>query len=410
MLSSLLFTAALLGQPPAEAVETHGPPSVGLTAAPAPDRWLLMKALQGTWEGAVLDANRMQVYGWADMAFTASSNSKLNLPMGQNFLANDYMLLQNWIRFERTVVTSGTTEPTFGFRSDWILPGTDYRFTLARGLFNNQLTGDHGDPNLYGIDPIAFYAEGYFPTIARGLDVKVGHFFAQIGVESNEAVSNYLASHSYTFIYDPFTQTGVLTTTQLTPALSFQAGMVLGSDVFVGPEDVPTFIGNLKWAPPSGPDAVTFNVIIGPGRFNPGREFHNPNVFDLINVHQLGPRLTHTFEALYGYSTNVTSSLLPGGEGAGGRFVNWVGVLNYLNYVLTPRLSTTARLEFFDDFQGQRTQFPGLYTDFTLGLMFKPWKSVIFRPELRYDYNGDSRPFEEKHWLITSAFDVIVRW
>ena len=51
-------------------------------------------------------------------------------------------------------VTSGTTEPTFGFRWDTILPGTDYRFTSARGLFDSQLTGSHGRPNRYGIDPI----------------------------------------------------------------------------------------------------------------------------------------------------------------------------------------------------------------------------------------------------------------
>jgi hypothetical protein len=177
---------------------------------------------------------------------------------------------------------------------------------------------------------------------------------------------------------------------------------------------VPTFIGNVKWAPPNGRDTLTFNVIVGPGRFNQGREFNNPNVFDLINVHQINPRLTHTFECLYAYQTNVTESTLPESVAAApasaGRFVNWVGLLNYVNFAITPRLSATARLEFFDDFQGQRTHFPGLYSDFTLGLAFKPWKSVIFRPEVRHDYNGESRPFEEKHWLLTSAFDVIVRW
>jgi hypothetical protein len=91
-------------------------------------------------------------------------------------------------------------------------------------------------------------------------------------------------------------------------------------------------------------------------------------------------------------------------------FVNWVGFVNYLNYVITPRLSGTARLEFFDDAQGQRTHFPGLYTDLTIGLQFKPWKSLIFRPEVRVDYNDQSRPFEDKHALFTTAFDVIVRW
>ena len=42
-------------------------------AAAAADRWLLMRALQGTWPGAVLDGNRMQIYGWTDGSFTAST-------------------------------------------------------------------------------------------------------------------------------------------------------------------------------------------------------------------------------------------------------------------------------------------------------------------------------------------------
>ena len=99
-----------------------------------------MKALQGTWPGALLDSERMQLLGWIDMSYTASSDRSTNLPMGFNHRANEFLVQQNWVRFERTVVTGGTTEPTFGFRSDWILPGADYRFTVARGLFSGQLT------------------------------------------------------------------------------------------------------------------------------------------------------------------------------------------------------------------------------------------------------------------------------
>jgi hypothetical protein len=82
---------------------------------PAADRWLLMKTLQGTWEGSLLDENRMAVYGWTDLSFTASSDRSSNLPIGFNYLANQFAVQQNWLRVERTVVTSGTTEPTFGF-------------------------------------------------------------------------------------------------------------------------------------------------------------------------------------------------------------------------------------------------------------------------------------------------------
>src|SRR5439155_18196218 len=70
---------------------------------------------------------------------------------------------------------------------------------------------------------------------------------------------------------------------------------------------------------------------------------------------------------------------------------HWFCVVNYLTYAFTPRLSGTTRLELFDDEQGQRTGFAGLYTALTAGLSFRPHKDVIFRPEVRYDYNEEPR-------------------
>jgi len=211
--SDPLKEPATFGEPlviPAPFGSAPPPTPVPLATTPSTpvDRWLLMKSLQGTWPGALLDENRMSVSGWTEASFTASSDAHSNLPMGFNWRANEFLLQQNWIRFERTVVTSGTTEPTFGFRSDWILPGSDYRFTLPRGIFNGQLTADNGQPNLYGIDPTQFCAEAYFPTVGRGMDIKFGRIFCQYGVEANDAPSNALLSHGYTFIYDPFTHTG----------------------------------------------------------------------------------------------------------------------------------------------------------------------------------------------------------
>jgi hypothetical protein len=176
---------------------------------------------------------------------------------------------------------------------------------------------------------------------------------------------------------------------------------VLGSDVFIAPEDRPTFIGSLKWADPSGRNSVQFATILGPGRFDQARNFNNLDVFDFIYVHQINPRLTTTFESLFAFQTNVP------GIGTASEACPF---LNYLTYTFTPRLSGTTRLEFFDDFQGQRTGFKGLYTDLTAGLSFALRKSIIFRPEIRADYNGQSRPFENKHALFTATADLLLRW
>jgi hypothetical protein len=377
------------------------PPAPSPAAPPAPaERWLLMKELQGTLPGALLDDNRLRVSGWTDMTFTASSDAHDQLPMGFNYLANQFAVQQNWLRFERTVVKTGTSEPTFGFRSDWILPGIDYRFTLPRGIFNSQLTANDGQPATYGIDPIQFYAEAYFPTIGRGLDLKFGRCFCQYGVESNDAVSNALESHAYTFIYDPFTHTGLLATLQLTAAWSVQAGLMLGPDTFIDAVDQPTAMGSIKWAPPDGRNSVLLSFLANNGRFNVGRQFNNPNILDLVYTHQFNARLAYNYESLVGYQDHVL------GIGT----AHWFSAINYLTYTFTQRTSGTVRLELFDDIEGQRTGFPGLYTALTGGVTFKPRPAIIFRPELRYDYNSQSRPFENNHGLFTATADVILRW
>jgi hypothetical protein len=46
----------------------------------------------------------------------------------------------------------------------------------------------------------------------------------------------------------------------------------------------------------------------------------------------------------------------------------------------------------------------------TAGLSFRPVKSIIIRPEVRYDLNDESSPFEGHHGLLTAAADVIIRW
>jgi hypothetical protein len=378
------------------------PPAPAAAPAPPapPDRWLLMRAMQGTALGAGLDGERMQITGWADMSYTASSDEREQLPMGFNYRANRFLLQQNWLRIDRAVVTSGTTEPTFGFRSDSILPGSDYRFTLARGLFSGQLTADIGRPALYGVDPIQFYAEAYFPTVAQGLDVKLGRCFCIYGVETNDAVSNYLASHAYAFIYDPFTHTGVLANVKLNSEWSVTAGLMLGSDVFIDPADELTFTGGAKWTQTGGRNSVLASVIVGPGRFNQSRNFNNPEVFDVVYTYAASTRFAYNMEALFGFQNNVPD--------IGTAY--WWSVLNYFTSAFTPRLSGTTRLELFDDAQGERTGFRGLYAALTTGLNFRPVRDVVFRPELRYDYNTESRPFEGKHGLFTAAGDVIVRW
>lgn len=378
----------------------NAPPPIPVSpSAPPAEPWLLMKLLQGTAPGIGMETERIRMYGWVDMSYTASSDAKTNLPMAQDYVANDFLLQQFWLRFERAVVTSGTSSPSFGWRIDQFF-GSDYRFTLPRGLLDDQLTGSDGRPNRYGYDPVQFYAEAYFPTIGAGMDLKVGRFFAQYGVESIPSIDNFFESHVYTYQYDPFTQMGILATTKLNDTWSYQLGLVNGNDVFINPADSPYGIGSVKWAAPTRPDTVLVSWVLGSGRYNASRDFHNPEIVDFIYTRKLNARTNYVFEALYGCTYNVPEI----------GFANWNGIVNWLYYDFTPRLTGGVRLEFFDDAQGDRTGYKGLYTDFTAGVNFRLRKDIVFRPELRTDVNDQSRPFEGHNSLFTACADLIVRW
>jgi hypothetical protein len=122
--------------------------------------------------------------------------------------------------------------------------------------------------------------------------------------------------------------------------------------------------------------------------------------------------VTYTTEVIYGYEygvpANVAGGIIAEDKTVGtGHWGSWV---HYLFYNFSSKLTGIARFETFDDFEGHRTGFEGLYTALTVGCQYRPWKSVLIRPEVRYDYNGYSRPFEGKHGILTAALDTIVRF
>jgi hypothetical protein len=232
------------------------------------------------------------------------------------------------------------------------------------------------------------------------LDIRAGRFFGQFGVESIAAVDTPFVSRSYTFIYNPFTHTGVLTTLQLNDSWSVQNGIVTGSDVFFDSASEPTYIGSIEYKLPDGGSRLLLSTVFGSGKFNQAEDFSNPRVFDLVYTRPLNERLTYQFNSLHGYQTNVPA--------AGS--ADWYSFVNYWSYRWQENLQTNCRVEFFDAVDGNRTGFEGLYTAGTLGLLYQPTQSVTFRPELRFDHNAASSPFAGQPNLFTSAFDVIVRW
>jgi hypothetical protein len=423
-------------------------PSPGVEP-PAPVRYFLMREAQGTWLGAFLDDHRLSVSGWFEPSYTQTSNLRFtNQPYVWNDRADLPLLQQAWLRIERSVVTSGTTTPTVGFRVD-ILSGSDYRFTLPRGLFNAQLLNSaafDGTPdafqknqNLYGVDPIQFYVNTYIPNLFQGTDIRAGRLYTPFGYESVEAVSTPLVSRSYAFNWcPPFTHMGVQASVTFSPRWNAKFMLANGNDVFIDPSQEARFVGAVTYNAPTGKDVITFGTTIGRGQFNAGDPFapatvglmsedvgrNNINVFDIVYIHTFNPVVSYGTELIYGYQSGVPTTAALGVDanpGIVGRVINndklnatahWGSWVQYLNYNFCQELTGITRLELFQDFEGQRTGFEGLYTSITFGLQYKPYNfpGLIIRPEVRYDYNGYSRPFENNHDLFAFAIDALIKF
>lgn len=399
------------------------PAPAATTPAPA-ERWWLMHEAQGTWLGALLDDNRLYLNGWIEQAYTGSTDKVSNYPVIFNDRANEYLLQQFWVRMGRNIVTTGTTELSWGFQVDTII-GSDYRWTLPRGLFNSQLVNSTGAQNLYGVDPVQEYINVYVPTLFKGTEFRFGRFYSPLNFDSIEGISTPLLSRSYAFENSPFTMCGLAAYVTFSSAWNGVFMLVNGNDVYFGdPAEQLRFAGNVKWTEQGGRNVVQLGTSFGPAKFNTayptppqqstlgladepyGR--NNFNTFDLLYTHRFSGVLSYNLEVMYGYQYGVPQASLPVSDPSG--FTDWFSILHYVFYDINSRLRLIGRYEDFDDCQGQRTGFAGLYSAVTAGFQYRLTPAVILRPEVRYDYNFESAPFDGNHGLLTAAFDTIIRW
>jgi len=368
---------------------------------PEPPIYLLERSLKDTWLGKTMADHNLKLYGWSAMSYTLSTTSNSNLPVTFNDQPNKYQLNQNWIQFDKTIdPTKG--EFQWGFATSTILPGTDARFTLARGLFDQQLReGRNGGPRDYPIDLYQAYFQAFLPNLGgNGTTVKVGRFSTHCGYELVQAVDTPFVSRSYLFQYNPFTHTGIWAVTQLNDTWSVGNGVALGSDNFIDSANRLTGLGQIKWAPPDGKTSVIFNTVVTRPRFDVAENFAFYNVYNLQVVHKCTDKLTYVVDAAFSHMDGVPN------VGS----ATWYGAANYFIYKVTDKLTSTLRTELFHDTKGIRTGFKGLYTEVTYGVAWSPVPGVIIRPNIRFDHNNQSRAFEGDRSMLTGALEMIFRW
>jgi hypothetical protein len=382
--------------PEAPAVGGEAAATAAEAVAAAPEeKFLLQQLMESSPAGQTLAENGWKIYGWTQGSYNASSASRLNLPVPFIDQANTFSLNQNWLHIEKAIDTS-KKEFQIGGVADLILPGTDSRLTISRGLLDEQTR--RGD--LYAIDLYQAYTDVFLPGLTEnGTTLRIGKFATFLEYEVVQGISNPFISRSYNFQYNPFTHTGILAINTVGD-WTLSNGIVLGNDNFIDPASRPTYIGQLKWAPKEGKSTLAFGTSITDPRFNAREAFAFYNVYNIQLTHKFTDKLTYVLDTSYSHMYDV--------PGVG--FANWYGFANYLLYQWTDNLASNTRFELFDDAQGVRTGGKGLYTAITQGFTWKPKPWLYVMPELRYDYAARSRPFEGDHDLFTAALGFIVRW
>ena len=368
---------------------------------PPPTKYAVQTLLEDRFLGQRYKDSGINIYGWTEMSFTGSSARRSNLPTTFNDRANQFQLNQNYVIVEKHVDTT-KKEFQLGFETDFILPGTDARFTVVRGLFDNQLSnGPNGGTRAYPIDIYQGFIEAFLPNVGpQGTTVKMGRFATHCSYEVVQGTQVPFLSRSYGFQYNPFTHTGVWAITPLNDDWTISNGMATGSDTFIDPANRPTYIGSLKYAPKDGKDTVLFNTVITNPKYDTKEAFAFYNVYNLQWIHKFNDKLTYVLDSTF---SNIKNAPNIGST-------NWYGAVNYLLWQHSDKLTSNFRAELFEDTDGFRTGSKGLYQEYTYGVTYSPVNWLLIRPFARYDHNSTSAPFEGKKNLYTGGLDMIVRW
>lgn len=303
----------------------------------------------------------LDVGGWVSMGWHSYNNTLFNQH------ADNFNLHQAWLYAEK--VADGSNGLGLGGRIDYIY-GVDAQDTQAFGINNNHWDNSW-DNGIYGHAIPQLYAEVAYDA----LSVKVGHFYTLIGYEVVGATGNFFYSHSYTmYNSEPFTHTGALATYNAGNGATLYAGYVMGWDS--GFEDNgDAFLGGYSYDLNDSMN-VTSQYIVG--RFGPDEVGY---MTSSILTTSLTDDITHVLwvDILDTDGTGRTTQR------------ETFDINNYLLVNLTDNVVWGNRLEYYNIDRGVYGVMAGrsdIYA-YTSGLNIAAGSNVMFRPEVRWDWDKD---------------------
>jgi len=441
-----------------------GATAIGVTRPSSIDS-PLMSALGNTALGQAMNDNHIQVYGWINAGGNLSNNTVRggNAPAAYDYNPNTVQLDQAVVYIERLPDTVQKDHVDWGFRLAPIY-GENYRYTTAYGLWSYQLL-NHNANNGYDL-PMA-YGEVFVPQIAEGLLVRFGRYISIPDIEAQLAPNNYMYTHSMTYTFDNYTNTGIQSTLAVTKNWFFQLGVSVGTEAMpwhynaqianpfpnplfpnnTMPKDpgaVPSLAAGVRWTSDSGKD----NIYLVADGINSGTwGYNNLQWYGLTYYHKFNDQWHISMEAYDIHQNNVLNANNPaalaayqaGGTPFSPQYMpfNAPGLaqcssalvfactaesrafLTYLNYKASPLDNISYRVEYFDDVEGQRTGVKTAYLE--TGIGWQHWFSpqIEIRPEVSFYRSLNAMAFNgnanlgiapNKNTALVGSADIIIHF
>lgn len=358
--------------------------------------------------------SRTKVYGWIEPTLNFSSSAHSNSPVANDAYSNRFELNQVVVYVERLPNSVQRDHIDFGYHLTAFY-GTDYRYTTDKGYFSSQLIQHN---HQYGFDPVLEYVDIYFPHVAKGMNVRAGRYISIPGIEAQLTPNNYFFSHSLLYAIDPFTDTGVLATIQLSDQWIVQAGMSASHDVAPWTADAkPAATVCVSYTTKS----VNNNFYVCANGINDGKyAYNNLQQYDGTWYHKFSKTWHVATEAYVMYERDVPAvggpiTLEAGTNGAYCRtgqqtcFAPEWAIVNYVNKQLGPHNLIGFRSDFLNDKKGQRTGYANRYSENSLALSHWVGSTIQIRPEIRFDHAWDRNSYDRgiKQNQFTVASDLI---
>ena len=444
-----------------------GSTNLGVTRPSSADS-PLMNALGNTAAGSWMNDAHIQVYGWVNAGGNLSTNTVRggNAPAAYDYNPNTVQLDQAVLYIERLPDTVQKDHIDWGFRLAPIY-GENYRYTTAFGLWSYQLLNQNKN---YGYDLPMAYGEVFIPQVMDGLLLRFGRFISIPDIEAQLAPNNYMYTHSMTYTFDNYTNTGIQSTLAVTKNWMVQLGLSVGSDtlpwhykatianpfpnpLYPGqtmPKDpgaVPSVTAGVRYTTDSGND----NIYVVADAINGGQwGYNNLQWYGVTYYHKFNEQWHISFETYNLHENNVPNALNPAVTGPNGLWTNGGTPFSpqympfnapglaqcsnavvlacrasvqtyvaYLNYKPTPLDNISYRAEFYDDQQGQRTGVKTRYVE--TGIGWQHWFSpqIEIRPEVTYyksldgfafNGNGNLGIAPNRNYAIVGSADIIIHF